>query len=352
MDPSFPKKFPLYWILIGAAALAVAGATAFFILNRKPSAILQQTLPSDPGLLTITNADHADLTIVSSPNAEVSIDIKGDEEQTDKVRFFSSGSSSTEFDLPEDWGNLEGTVTVPTGTVVEIRTDEKNPLTIQDQKGAKIMENTTRRLWVDTATTQKIEISEDGVDLAGNDAVQFVTEEPDASIASEQGSGGGLNTCGVGSQTLRDRCCALRNFDAPTQNCLGNWTFNNLSRACEYRCPAEPPPPTETPSQTGQNPGNPLPVGGSTSGGYQPPIPGGGTLIKSCKDLPDAQQKDQCCDERLRNPLHLGPHPGFPDCLGLWYFDLKSQACLFRCSTYGEMLNLLNEIEQYAPPSP
>ena len=329
-------------LIASGATLALAIGIGAFWMTRGKSDI-HETLQSDTGVFRIENADSANLKITSGPVDSVTVDIENPNGQ--KVRFFGGGGEDSGFELPEDWGDASGTVIVPTGTLVALVTS-KNP-GIPNQKGDSVT------MVVDTSKHKEIITGPGGVQIPSNgEGGDLLHGSPeDDGENGEGGTGGGPANCGFGPQTLRDRCCVRKNVGTRTLECLGNWIYDNTTKSCIYECALE----GETyfgdekkdgGGNGGQNGGGGSSGGGSNGGSTNPPQD---PTTRFCSAYPPAD-RSTCCDEQLRNPLRIGPRPGFPDCIGRWYYDASLQGCKFRCSDYGEMLDILSEIKN-EPPS-
>ena len=133
-----------------------------------------------------------------------------------------------------------------------------------------------------------------------------------------------FHPCNVGSQDERDECCAEQNHYSTTPPCIGNWVFDNLLRSCSYECMSE----EELEEFYGDE------------DGYDTDL-----ISATCSEH---NNPDLCCDYHLKNELSIGPRPGFPDCLGRWHLEEGTSLCEFRCASYGEMLEILEELEEQA----
>jgi len=341
------------WILIGAPITAIAVATgAWFLLSPK-QAELHQSLPSDSnGILSISNADNANLTIITANIDQVIVDLQGPADKVGKTRFYSENPPNSKFDLPDDWGGLSGTITVPQGTLVELKPSRATPVLITDKNGERPGAS-GKILLVDTANLTKITTGKSGIGISGKGPVAVEDEglHGVADNPGDFGTGQGLTHCGFGAQMLRDRCCARQKAEASTPECPGKWTYDNTKRACEYECAVADQPIITPPDQNGDNGGvDGGGIGGADSSGIVP-------LPNAAPQDPTSQQcysyagdaRSQCCDERLRNSLRIGPRPGFPDCLGKWVFDARILNCKFQCADYGQMLEILKELSLNNP---
>lgn len=341
------------WI-IGGTAFFLVLAIGFGLLltngNRK-SATLNQTLPSDNGILRIGNAENATLTIVTAPISDIVVDLKGPASEVGKIRLFSGSGGDSRFDLPDDWGDVTGTLTVPEGTVLEMTPSKKTNVLVQDSTGTRSSAN-QKPFLVDTRNMTQILIGKNGIGIQGSGPVGVLDEPLHGSVdPGGQGTGEGPLTCGFGPQTLRDRCCARANTDTPTPQCLGNWIYGNLSRACEYQCAA--PADGFFGDQNPNGDGTGIPNSNGGPGGSSEPgaLPGAAPQDPSsrlCIGYP-RNERSQCCENNLGNSLRIGPRAGFPDCIGTWFFSPTTLNCDFRCADYGEMLNILETLRLGTP---
>ncbi len=151
---------------------------------------------------------------------------------------------------------------------------------------------------------------------------EFQCESEDSEDEEE-----GVDVCSIGSQLVRNDCCAQQNIGADTSYCVGEWQFNNLSRLCNYHCFTE----DELEEYFG---------GGDDNDGSS-------DELRLCENFESSEDKDECCDYNLANELSIGPRTGFPDCIGRWYFD-NDDGCSFRCADYTEMIEILKELQQIA----
>ncbi len=236
---------------------------------------------------------------------------------------------------------------MPEGTLVELKPSNNTPVLITDKNGER-PGSSGSVLLVDTTNLTKIQTGKSIINITGQGSVAVEDEGLHGSAEDWGGSGtgGGLTSCGFGAQLLRNRCCARQN-ESTIPTCPGQWAYDNTLRRCEFQC--------DTQDQLGDNPsgqnggwdtgGSGL---GSSNGSGIVPLPGAKpedpTSAQCINYSPDA--RSQCCDERLRNPLRIGPRPGFPDCIGRWIFDPRILNCRFQCADYGEMLNILNDLSR------
>ena len=130
-----------------------------------------------------------------------------------------------------------------------------------------------------------------------------------------------FHPCNIGSQAEKDLCCVNQNYYSTTPGCIGDWVFDSLTFDCAYECMDE----DELEDYFGE----------TDSNEYVD------LISQACAAHTD---QDMCCDYNLKNELSIGPRPGFPDCLGMWDFNDANTKCEFRCSDYGEMLEILEQL--------
>ncbi len=132
-----------------------------------------------------------------------------------------------------------------------------------------------------------------------------------------------FHPCNTGTQGERDTCCASENYYTSTPGCIGDWKFDNNVRSCQYECLSE----EELEGYYNQE--NPL--------GYRDFV---------SEECSSHNNPNECCDYNLKNEISIGPRPGFPDCIGRWEFPVGTLGCNFRCSDYGEMMDILKQLEE------
>ncbi|QQR83196.1 hypothetical protein IPJ72_05320 [Candidatus Peregrinibacteria bacterium] len=134
--------------------------------------------------------------------------------------------------------------------------------------------------------------------------------------------------CGVGSQAVKDQCCYHVYHNTPTVNCSGSWGFNESEQRCAFTCFDGQPPVPEEPNPVIPTPG----------------VPQTDPVSLTCSKQVTVDGQNVCCDDNLSNQLHIGPRPGYPDCIGRWVFNKQAFECQFRCSSFGEMKEILQEL--------
>lgn len=353
----------------------------------------QQVLDSESGVFVLENLDNANIRIVTAKTDKITVDLNGSKDEIGKVSFYKKNGVTT-FTFSDEWQKLSGTITVPEGTLLDIKLSGNPNIALDDSKGKSNIKKTDSFL-VDTNSMKSMDISGDTNDISidgWGDVILWDTEEWDL-LTDDDDEGGGEgedqapeqgvscstgsqsirnyccermqkdidkpfcngyghwvfnNTemqcsfkcepneeesvaadCSIGSQQVRDNCCVTTNQLTEKPDCLGRWRFGNMARVCEFYCYTE-----EEIQQRYQD------GGGSDNSGQ----PESGGL---CSDFQTNQEKDDCCDYNLKNPLSIGPRPGFPDCIGKWYFDEK-EGCQFRCAEYDEMQEILRELRENA----
>ena len=377
--------------IIPTIALLIILVVGYFALFSGPASF-KQTLDPGVSVLKITNADSANVQIVVGNTDQITVDLNGSAGEVKKTRFFRYGGTA-EFGFSEDWKNVSGTITVPQGTLIDISQSNKSGLTVQDGKGERKASGAGSFL-VDTGSVSGIKLGSDGTTIIGWGDV--IVWDPDTWGAFDLGGEGEgekpENTppeppnCSIGSQSIRNYCCARQNATASHAQCPGNWIFDNTLRDCRYQCNTNSP--DAQPPQTPQPPAN-CSVGapevrdnccaqqhlgqdgGSCIGKWvfnneilncayrcltaeelelyyhekgtdEPTDP----TSRLCSNSPTPEEKDKCCNDNLKNNLSIGPHPGFPDCVGKWHFVDKN--CAFQCASYEEMTQILNELRRQA----
>ena len=126
------------------------------------------------------------------------------------------------------------------------------------------------------------------------------------------------------TQSKRDSCCATNNENKPTPACFGEWIYDNTNSLCEYQC-AE-----------------------INSNGEHDPEEIDQTSQYCINTYTDENDIDKCCDEFLKHPLSLGPHPGYPDCLGTWSVKPGTNTCQFACVTHEEAIEIMKKLKKNA----
>ncbi|MBN1258454.1 hypothetical protein JXA05_01720 [Candidatus Peregrinibacteria bacterium] len=380
--------------IIPLLALFILLAVGYFALF-SGSASFKQTLDPGVSVLKITHADSADFQIVVGGTDRITADLEGPADETKKARFFRSGGTA-EFGFSEDWKQVSGTITVPQGTLLDISQSEKSGLTVRDGKGERKTGGAGSFL-VDTVSASSITLGGGGATIIGWDDVVvwdpdtwdvFDLDEDDEGEGTENEISGNETPeapdCSIGSQSIRNYCCSLQNTTVSHAECPGNWIFDNTLRGCRYRCDTvspNQPPPSSPPADcsvgaqevrdyccarehSGQQGGDcvgkwvfnneilncayrcltaeELEQYYHEDGADEPIDP----ISQLCSHSSTQEEQDRCCDDNLKNNLSIGPHPGFPDCIGKWHFE--DNECQFQCATYEEMVQILGELRRQA----
>jgi hypothetical protein len=342
-----------------------------------------ESIENETGVFVLDNMNNANIKIVTAKTDKITVDLKGAKGSTDKIRFFKTSGSIPGFSLPEEWQELSGTITVPEGTLLDIRLSNNSDLTIGDQSADDVS-----NFLVDTSGGSEINIENNGGNIIIDDwggNIVWDTDSWEEFFNGGEGGGEGEEgppECSIGSQSIRNYCCERQNQYEPVPECstYGHWVFNNSSRECEYLCenqPEEEEPAidcsigsqevrntccsqlnvgVQTPECIGEWQFNNVTrscefhcyteeeledyFGGSDGSDPEP-------VTRFCEDFNTQEEKDECCDYNLRNELSIGPRPGFPDCIGKWYFD-EEDGCSFRCADYHEMQEILKELKKRA----
>jgi len=386
------------YLLIIAVALSLI--VFAYIRLFSTQAGYQQVLDSESGVFILENPDNADIKIITAKTDKITVNLNGPSDEIDKIRFFSTGNGS-KFTFSDEWQKLSGTITVPEGTLLDIKLSNSSSITLDDSKG-KTNAKKINSFLIDTNSMKSMDVDGDTNDISidgWGDVILWDTQkwqlltsgqnDGDASSGSgqnkpsEDGTSGTLNCtlgsqsiknyccertqkdadkpfckgyghfifdntdmqcsfecepteeetrgtdCSIGSQQVRNNCCITTNQLTERPGCVGEWRYGNMVQACEFYCYTE-----EEIKQKFQN-------GGSGDSGQNDESNG------LCSNYSTKQEKDDCCDYNLKNPLSIGPHPGFPDCIGKWYFD-EEDGCQFRCAEYGEMQEILRELKENA----
>jgi hypothetical protein len=398
------KKAYLLIIVIAVVLILFA-----FLRLFSTQANYQQALDSESGVFVLENPDNANIKIVTAKTDKITVDLNGSKDEIDKIRFYKKDGVTT-FTFSDRWQELSGTITVPEGTLLDIKLSKSSNVALNDSKGKSNIKKATSFL-VDTNSMNSLgidgstnDISIDGwgdvilwdtekwTFLTGNDGQsggegEDEGENQDGKEGQEQGAG-----CSIGSQSIRNYCCEReqKNAEKPFCNGYGHWVFNNAEKQCEFDCEPKVTKVTDcsigsqqernsccgTANSASQRPScvgewrynnstrscgfscfteeeikEHFGGGGSTNGGGTVNNGGqtdnNGEELRFCEDFSTKQEKDECCDYNLKTPLSIGPRPGFPDCIGKWYFDELS-GCQFRCAEYDEMLEILKQLREKA----
>lgn len=383
------KKF----IIILLGVIVVFLVMAYVKLFTKQTSYQKTIAASSSSVLVLENFDNAKVKIVTGKDEEIKFDLTGPTEDILSIIKAEAGIYTT-VEFTEGLSDVSGTITVPEGIILDISLSEERLVKVDDIDGQKRIPGEDSFL-VDTNNMTSLIVDDSG-DVSLN-AFGDLTVWDDESWDPLDDNGGtdDIETivyCGIGSQAIRNYCCEQENADEQATLCdgLGYWFFNNSERACDYAC--------ESLGEQGEGESEELldcSIGAQDErdaccasqhvGEYQGCIgswrysaaaqecifacydmddpleepleesgdSGGGSFSYGdpvsdyCVDIMNAEDRDLCCDDALKNPLSSGPRPGFPDCIGKWEFDVQ-QGCHFECAEHAEMMEILGELRQQA----
>ncbi|MBN2087054.1 hypothetical protein JW758_01780 [Candidatus Peregrinibacteria bacterium] len=384
MKNTYLVALAIIFLLLGAAYFKLFFAQAEF----------NNSIDAKTGSFILDNFDNSNIKIVTGKTDKITADIKGNKSDIDKISFFVTKDNKSGFTFSDEWQSLSGTITVPEGTLLDIRTGNKVDVILKKSNEDTLVGD-SKSFLVDTNLVTSVTMEDGSVSIesvsdpviwdtnsweslnqsggegdeeaeTGNEYIppvcsvgsqairnycceetlgsdlnqpacdgygyyifnnvfrecEFICEESE----DEQVDEGDEQDCSIGSQSVRDNCCAYENISEDTSQCIGRWEFNNSTRICEYNCFNE----DELDDY----------FGGDDDNNNNP-------SIILCANFTSQQDRDECCDYNLANELSIGPRPGFPDCIGRWYFD-SDNGCSFRCAEYTEMLEILKELQQKA----
>lgn len=378
------KKIYLFIIAI-VVVLMVAAYIRLFTAQTG----FRESLTAQANVFIVENVDNTRIKIVTGDASKVIVDLEGAEEELDKISY----DGKSKFSFSSEWQELAGTITVPEDTLLELHLSKESDVIINDENlgnsDSFLIEMSDVAFITFKDGINEVEIDGgNSNDVWDTDEWNYLDDETQEEQVNEQSGGEGegegegedcsigsqivrnyccdrLNednvsfpycdgyghyvfnnsfsecefqcdpeeeeeeeevNCSVGSQSVRDQCCVNENYYVQTQECLGEWRFGNVDKECFYHCYTE----QEIQELFGGGGG------------------GGSTVSEYCSDFNGEDDKDECCDYNLRNELSIGPRPGFPDCIGRWYFSEEDEICDFRCAEYGEMLLILEELKQRA----
>ena len=395
-------------------AIAIVVVLIFFAYLRlfSTQANYQQVLDSESGVFALENPDNADIKIITAKTDKITVDLNGSADEIGKVSFYKKDGVTT-FAFSDQWQELSGTITVPEGTLLDIKLAKSSNVALNDSKGKSNIKKATSFL-VDTNSMNSLGINGSTNDIsidgwgdiilwdAGKWALLTGNGGQPGGEGEGEGEGKGQVTgqeqeqgadCSIGSQSIRNYCCERKqkNADKPFCDGYGHWVFNNTERQCGFECETKPASKVTdcgtgsqqernsccgTANSASQRPAcvgewrynnstrlcefhcftdeelkEHFSSGGSNNGGGTNNNGGqtgnNGEELRFCEDFPTKQEKDECCDYNLKTPLSIGPHPGFPDCIGKWYFD-DTNGCQFKCAEYDEMQAILKELKEKA----
>jgi hypothetical protein len=282
------------------------------------------------------------------------------------VRFFKTDGNAIILDLSDEWKNKVKKIIVPQGMILNVQASKD--LSINTTDGFGNSTNSKKSAFiVDTSELSSVSFNGDNVSTNGWGNLSVFDDIPDDSSDSvcsfgtqsvrnyccnqqsksipPSGSGCPQNgiwafnnalsvcqyqcvtpdsedevdeapSCGVGAQAVRNLCCTQQNINTSHNSCSGSWVYSSSSGICQYQCY--------------ENQTNDVSSQGDSIGKY-------------CSIYPGASERNDCCNDALKNNLSTGPHTGFPDCIGKWEFE--KDTCSFRCAAYGEQIEILREVK-------
>ncbi len=394
-------------IALGVVFVGMLALGAVVFLMPKPTTQIIQSVPAGSGVFKIKQAHNSNIRIVPGYTTRITLDLEGPQDELKKVRFFRIGGN-TELNILDEWENVSGTITVPEGTIVDIDIPDEeggksdfirlgggSSVTINDMEVRVTGGGTTPPPPPPTQpddvtgddepeTTQYNPADDDddaeddepqttqydpgadddtGDDDTGDDEPETTQYEPEGpsdpnircSINLRQEDRNDccqtafadephpecaytgywlfnyhtrlcyyhcFHPCNVGTAEQRNTCCADEYYYDTTPPCIGNWTYESITSGCSYECLSE----DELEEYFGDDDTERTDF-----------------VSQACSQH---SNPDTCCDYNLKNEISIGPRPGFPDCIGKWDFDEATALCSFSCSDYGEMLEILEQLEE------
>lgn len=381
------------YLIILLSVIVLLLVIAYVKLFARQAEYQQTVMASTNSVLILKNFDKSKVNIVTGENDEIALDIRGSaQELFDLLQ--SEGGNVTEIDFSDQWAGVSGTIAVPKGMLIDVSLSEDGTIEINDAGGKKTI-NGKNSFLIDTSNLNSFELGNSGKIILDGWGNLIVWDDEKWDLLGDRNGGSGegadnsfpdtLPYCGIGSQAIRNYCCEMQKKEADAPPCDGTsyWVFDNIERDCAHKCDMPqivenvPPAPSANcgvGAQTVRNNCCALSYAGQYQGcigswNYNnasqncefvcsniPPDEGsGGTggptfddpVSNYCSSVQKATDKDLCCNNALKNGLSSGPHPGYPDCIGTWYFD-QDLGCEFRCAEYTEMMKILDEIRQNA----
>lgn len=395
------KKF---FIVLLVAIILLAGL-AYGMLFTKETTYHQAIAASADSILELRNFDRTQVRVQAADTNKITVDLKGAGQ--DLISLLQTEEGVSKVDFPDTASGISGTITVPKGMLVKVSLSSTDTLNIDDG-GARRSIGDKKSFLIDTSNLNSFAMGQgNNVTFNGwGDLIVWDDQKWDlmANTPGEQGASAKpqenpLAYCGVGSQAIRNYCCVLQqqNTATPACNGVGHWAFDNVTRDCRYKC--------ETEGQSQNQQQNPAGnsdcsagvqtakdnccalkyagqyqgcVGswdfdnaiqkckyvcsdGGSSGGGAGGNGGSGdgntgsegqahysdSTSNFCATVLKPSDKDACCNDALKNNLSSGPHPGYPDCIGTWIFDVE-KGCQFKCAEYTEMMRILEELREKA----
>jgi len=366
-------------------ALAIIVLLLGFVYVRlfTAQAVFHGSIEVEIGAFVLENINKADIKIIIAKTNTITVDLNGPQKDLDKIRFYKKNNGVTKFTLSEEWLELTGTITVPEGTFLDVRMSDESNVQVNVPEESQSFEGMNSFI-IDTEFVNSVNISDGDISIDGWDDILVIDTDGwdlgDESGGEGEGEDNESENCSVGSQIVRNYCCERFNENELTPECSGDggWVFNNVTRECEYFCESEESgedeeepancsigsQPTRNQCCDNQNEDTDRPdcIGEwrfnnvtrecefycYTAEELEEYYGGGGDgdmdeTSMLCSDFETQEDKDECCDYNLKTPLSLGAKPGFPDCIGRWYFD-SEEGCQFDCANYIEMIEILQEV--------
>ncbi|MBN2307167.1 hypothetical protein JXD20_04230 [Candidatus Peregrinibacteria bacterium] len=379
------KKYVIAMLGIVALLLVIA----YVMLFMKQSTYHKKIAASSSSVLVLSNFDRAKVKVVTTSSDKIELNLKGPTEDILSILQRENGIYTT-LEFSDELSEITGTIAVPQGMLLDVSLSGGRFVTIDDIGGKKSIAAEDSFL-VDTSNLSAMVVDDQGnISLSSpGDLIVWDDEEWDPLDGNVSEESQGIVYCGIGAQSIRNYCCELENADeeVPACNGIGYWFFNNSARDCDFACEA---------SDSGSEVVEEIDcgVGGQVErnmccasqhvGEYQGCIgswrynaaaqvcefkcdvvdgavgsndDGGGgdggtfsygdPVSDYCSGIISDENRDLCCNDALKNNLSSGPHPGFPDCIGKWKFDVQL-GCKFECAEHAEMMEILNELKQKA----
>jgi len=402
IDKTNMKKIIAMLVVLGV--VLIVGVAVF--LMPKSTTHLTQSIPAGEGVVKIRELHNSNIRIIPGRTSKITMYLEGPEDELKKIRFFRVGGD-TEIDVSDEWKGVSGTITVPEGTWVDLNQPDENEagekktsdfirlgggssITIKNDKvivtgsgggttppppviGEGEGEGEVEEEPVVTLNPVSPPLpppvigegegegeSEDEEGPTEPQTTQYAPEGPDdphirCSIALKQTERNEccqtafmdephpdcsydgywlfnyhtrlcyyhcFHPCHLGDEATQDACCAEQYYYDTTSPCIGDWVYNDATNGCSYECmDAE-----DLEEYFGE--------GETVFTDF---------ISEACSTH---SNPDLCCDYNLKNDLSIGPHPGFPDCIGQWDFNNATSTCEFECSSYGETLEILELLKE------
>jgi len=328
---------------IGIASIAIILIAALFFGLLKSNSF-KGPIEVNGGTLRVKNADLSNLIFQVGDTDHIYADVKSKKDFNEKTRFFSSSGEETTFDFSDYWDDIWGTIIIPEGITLIIEPGKKTNFKINSKSTSS---GGSGSITVNSSDISTIQFTEDTIIIESEDDLeaeedgggnQYITNPPDDEVESntegedtnssnedEDEEGGSGTPSDPEEGCIDDVCCQLDHQDDPTPVCLGGWIYDEAEDDCIYYCPTAEGD-IEEPENNNEDDRD--------------------TISILCEDNETNEDRSECCNEALKNPISIGPRPGFPDCIGTWQFDEKDKVCIFKCAEHAEMIEILKEIQQ------